>query len=134
MVRQPLPRGLKKAIERLESEPAHAWRLEELATAAGVAPRTLQKHFRRFLGSAPLAFLRKLRFDRARQQLLHASEQASVTEIATGCGFGHLGRFATEYCQRYGESPSATLQRSRRETMPSRTVLPVLASALDRPG
>jgi len=42
MVRQPLPRGLKKAIERLESEPARAWRLEDLATAAGVAPRTFR--------------------------------------------------------------------------------------------
>src|SRR6478736_5348482 len=62
MVRQPLPRGLRKAIERLESEPARAWRLDDLATAAGVAPRTLQKHFRRFVGRAPLAFLRELRW------------------------------------------------------------------------
>jgi AraC-like DNA-binding protein/tetratricopeptide (TPR) repeat protein len=133
MVRQPLPRGLKKAIEWLESEPTRAWRLEDLATAAGVAPRTLQKHFRRFIGRAPLAFLRELRFDRARHELLHASEQVSVTEIATDCGFGHLGRFATQYYRRYGESPSATLQRSRRVTMPSKAVSPVLASALDRP-
>jgi AraC-like DNA-binding protein len=133
MARQRLPRGLKKAIERLESEPARAWRLENLAAAAGVAPRTLQKHFRRFLGCAPLAFLRELRFERARQQLLHGSKQASVTEIATGSGFCHLGRFAIEYHRRYGESPSATLQRSQRAIMPSRAALPILASALDRP-
>jgi transcriptional regulator GlxA family with amidase domain len=90
MVHQPLPRGLKKAIERLESEPARAWRLENLAAAVGVAPRTLQKHFRRFLHCAPLAFLRELRFNRARQELLHGPRHASVTEIATACGFNHL--------------------------------------------
>jgi AraC-like DNA-binding protein/tetratricopeptide (TPR) repeat protein len=133
MVRPPLPRSLKKAIERLEGEPARAWRLEDLAIAACVAPRTLQKHFRRYVGRAPLAFLRELRFDRARHGLLHGSEQASVTKIATDSGFGHLGRFAVEYRRRYGESPSATLQRSQRVTMPSKAALPVLAAALERP-
>ena len=133
MVHQPLPIGLKKAIERLESEPARAWRLEHLAAAVGVAPRTLQKHFRCFLDCSPLGFLRELRFDRARQELLHGPRHASVTEIARACGFNHLGRFAIEYLRRYGESPSATLRRSQRATVSSRAKLPVLASALERP-
>jgi AraC-like DNA-binding protein/tetratricopeptide (TPR) repeat protein len=124
---------LRKALERLESEPARAWRLEELATAAGVAPRTLQKHFCRFVGRTPLAFLRELRWTRARQALLHEAGHANVTEIATFWGFGHLGRFAIEYRRRYGESPSATLRRSQRAATPSRAALPLLASALDRP-
>jgi AraC-like DNA-binding protein len=133
MIRQPLPRGLKKALERLESEPARAWRLEELAAAAGLAPRTLQKHFRRFLGSAPRAFLRELRLTRARQELLHGPSLTSVTEIATANGFAHLGRFAIDYQRRYGESPSATLRRSQRAAAPVRAPLPVLSAALDRP-
>jgi AraC-like DNA-binding protein len=124
---------LRKAIEHLEGEPARAWRLEDLSAAAGVAPRTLQKHFRHFLGRAPLAFLREIRFDRARQQLLHGPGHASVTEIATACGFNHLGRFAIEYQRRHGESPSATLRRSQRAPGISRVSLPVLASALERP-
>jgi transcriptional regulator GlxA family with amidase domain len=67
MARELLPRGLKKAIEWLEAEPARPWRVGELAAVCGVAPRTLQKHFRHFVGRAPLAFLRELRFDRAHQ-------------------------------------------------------------------
>ena len=118
MVREPLPRGLKKTIERLEAEPERAWRLTELAEMCGVAPRTLEKHFQRFLGRAPRAFLRELRFERVRRHLLSDCEQASVTEIATGCGFAHLGRFATEYHRRYGESPSTTLRRTRRGSTP----------------
>jgi AraC-like DNA-binding protein/TolB-like protein len=133
MVHKPLPRGLRKAVEWLEAEPVRPWRLRDLAAASGVAPRTLQKHFHRFLGRSPLTFLRALRFDRARQELLRACETASITEIAMRCGFGHLGRFATEYHRRYGESPSATLRRSRRAGTPSMVVVPVLASTLDRP-
>jgi AraC-like DNA-binding protein/TolB-like protein len=133
MVRKPLPRGLKKATEWLEAEPGRPWRLSELAAACGVAPRTLQKHFRRFLGRAPLAFLRELRFEWARQELLAGGEPRNITEIATRCGFGHLGRFAIEYRQRYGESPSATRRRSWRAGIHFRAALPILTSTLERP-
>ena len=133
MVREPLPRSLKKATERLEAEPGRSWRLAALAAACGVAPRTLQKHFRRFVGRAPLAYLRELRFERVRQELLSAAETATITEVATGCGFAHLGRFATDYQRRYGESPSATLRRSRRAHAPAPPSLPMLSSALARP-
>jgi len=133
MVREPLPRGLKKAIEWLEAEPARRWNLRDLAAASAVAPRTLQKHFHRFVGTSPLAFLRGLRFDRVRQNLLHPAEKDSVTEIATRCGFCHLGRFAIEYQQRYGESPSATLRRSQRVNARPTTSSPFLVSALERP-
>jgi AraC-like DNA-binding protein len=133
MVREPLPRELKKAIEWLEAEPARPWRLRELAAASGAAPRTLQKLFRRFLGCAPIAFVRKVRFDRVRQELLRGPQGTSITEIATRCGFAHLGRFATEYRRRYGESPSTTVQRSRRVSGSSSAAQPVLSSALERP-
>jgi AraC-like DNA-binding protein/tetratricopeptide (TPR) repeat protein len=133
MVREPLPRGLKKAIERLEAEPERPWRLCDLAAVCGVSARTLQKHFRRFLGSTPSRFLRELRFDRARQGLLGGCAETRVTEIATRCGFDHFGRFATEYGRRYGETPSTTLRRARRVCAPSMGPLPVFTSSLDRP-
>ena len=133
MVREPLPRGIRKAIERLEAELTRPWRLADLAAVCGVAPRTLQKHFRRFFGRPPLAFLRELRFEHARQELLRAPSAATVTAIATGCGFSHLGRFATEYHRRYGETPSATLRRSRRAATAPCMPLPILTSALERP-
>src|SRR5947207_4866435 len=133
MVREPLPRALKKAIEWLEAEPARPWRVAELAALCGIAPRTLQKHFRQFVGRAPLAFLHALRLDRARQELLRGSQHASITEIATRFGFAHLGRFAIQYRRRYGESPSATLRRSLRVSTASTAQLPLLAPRLERP-
>jgi transcriptional regulator GlxA family with amidase domain len=32
-----------------------------------------------------------------------------VTRVAMDCGFFHLGRFARDYRQAFGESPSVTL-------------------------
>lgn len=133
MVREPLPRSLKRAIEKLEAEPERPWRLGDLASACGVSPRTLQKHFHRFLRRPPRTFLRELRFERARRELLGGCEQTSITKIATHCGFAHLGRFATEYHRRYGETPSTTLRRARCASTPSAPSPLVLTSAIERP-
>jgi AraC-like DNA-binding protein/TolB-like protein len=133
MVYEPLPRSLKKAIERLEAELERPWRIDDLASASGISPRTLQKQFRRFLGRAPGTFLWELRFNRARQELLGRCDNASVTEIATRCGFAHLGRFATKYRKRYGERPSETLRRARRASKSHTAPLPVLTAGLERP-
>ena len=48
------------------------------------------------------------------RHLLHGradAETTSVTEVAMTCGLRHLGRFAAEYHDRYGETPSQTLHR-----------------------
>jgi methylphosphotriester-DNA--protein-cysteine methyltransferase len=79
MIRAPLPRGVRKAVACLEAEPTKGWRLVELARACGIEPRALRKQSRRFVGRAPLAFLRDLRFARIRQGLSRG-EAASVTD------------------------------------------------------
>src|SRR5438876_6187869 len=114
MAPQLVPGPLKRALDLLEADPARGWTVDEIASACGVGRRTLQRHFRRFIGRMPMEFLRDLRLGRARQELLRASGRASVTNIAARMGFNHLGRFATQYRARYGESPSATLSRNQR--------------------
>jgi AraC-like DNA-binding protein len=128
-----LPRALKKAINLLQEDPARPWTLDELAAACGTARRTLQTHFRRFLGQTPLEFLRLTRLGMARRQLLKADPQASVTQIAGKCGFTHLGRFAGWYGKQYGESPSKTLQRSQAVAAAAPSPLPLLSAGLERP-
>jgi AraC-like DNA-binding protein len=96
---------------RLEADLARTWTVREIAAACEVPPRTLQRQFRRFMGQMPMAFVRDLRLDRARIEMLRVCGDESVTEIAVRCGFTHLGRFAASYRARYGESPSATLHR-----------------------
>ena len=127
------PRGVKLAIHVMRRDPARAWTVDELAAACGLARRTMQTQFRRFLGAAPLEFLRLTRLAEARRRLMQAEPAATVTNIAAGCGFSHLGRFSGWYRERYGESPSATLDRSRlrRDVLP--ISLPGLLPRLERP-
>jgi AraC-like DNA-binding protein len=109
----PLPRDVKRAIEFLRAQLDRPWRVDELARLCGVPRRTLEKHFRRFVGCGPLRFLHAERLENARRQLLIARADTSVTRIAANCGFNHLGRFALAYRDRYGESPSDTLKWRR---------------------
>jgi AraC-like DNA-binding protein/tetratricopeptide (TPR) repeat protein len=131
-VAEVLPRAVKKVLALLEGDPARRRGLAELAAAAGVAPRTLQKHFRRFLDRTPQAVQHDLRLDRARQELLRGAPDAAVTDIALRCGFRHLGRFSVLYRGRYGESPSATL-RARRAVAARESSVAVVRIVGERP-
>lgn len=111
---EPLPHDVKKALELLRADPAPDGSIDKLAAECGVGRRTLEKHFRRFLGRGLVEVRRDLRLERARRDLLRAPPETAVTEIVLRCGFNHLGRFAALYKARYGESPSATLRRGGR--------------------
>lgn len=88
--------------------------VSELARAAGVTPRTLERAVHAVHATTPLEFLRALRLSEARQTLASGGSATTVTEVATRFGFHELGRFAGEYRDRFGESPSETLRRSAR--------------------
>src|SRR5689334_19331055 len=63
MAAQPVPRHLKKALERLEVDPARAWTVGGLAAECGVGHRTLQRQFRRFIGKTSMEYVHDLRLD-----------------------------------------------------------------------
>jgi TolB-like protein/AraC-like DNA-binding protein len=109
----PIPHDLKKAVEYIRAHVTSRISMAELVAHSGVPERTLRKHFRRFLAVSPLECWRRLRLAAARTSLLEGAKNASITEIAIRFGFGHFGRFAQHYRQRFGESPSATVRRSR---------------------
>lgn len=81
--------------------------LEDLARAAGVSARTLHFYCKRDHGIGPMEWLRNLRLDAAREQL-RQSRSRQITDVATSCGFGHLGRFSAYYRERFGELPRDT--------------------------
>ncbi len=70
----------------------------------------MQDAFQRTVQVTPLAYLRSVRLERVREELLGAAgDGATVSGIARRWGFAHLGRFAALYADRFGEAPSATL-------------------------
>ena len=110
---RPIPRDLKKAIDYIRNHLNGKMSFAELVAHCGVPERTLRKHFRTFIAAAPLKYWRQLRLAGVRACLLEGSGNASITEVAIRFGFSHFGRFAQDYRHHFGETPSATLQRTR---------------------
>ncbi len=108
-----LPRYVKVAVDYMQAYPEQPITIEILSAVSAVSGRTLFAGFEKFLGLSPMRYLRDIRLERVRQDLLVPGQPHSVTEIATRWGFFQLGRLAAEYRRRYSETPRETLVRSR---------------------
>jgi AraC-like DNA-binding protein len=107
------PHNVMRAIDFIEAHLDTAITLADITRAAGVPGRTLLQHFKDYRGVSPMRYLRDARFARAREALMRPENDESVTEIALAWGFSHLGRFAVDYRNRFGETPSQTYRRGR---------------------
>ena len=97
------------AMEYADEHAAEPITAPDLARAACVSMRALQVGFRDELGVSPGTYIRNVRLDRARQDLLARTEGVPISEIAHRWGFHHLGRFAEHYRRRFGCLPSDTI-------------------------
>ena len=99
--------------EVLADHPNRQLHLPELCALIGVSERTLRSCCAEFLGISPSRYVLLRRLQAVRIALRNADPAtASVAEIAGGCGFTELGRFAGAYQNAFGESPSTTLRRA----------------------
>lgn len=85
--------------------------MRDLCHATGVGVRTVQRCFKQRFGRSVTSYLKAARLDAARRDLIatHPSRD-SVTTIALRNGCSHLGRFSSEYRERFGQLPSETLR------------------------
>jgi AraC-like DNA-binding protein len=105
-------KAVREAIELLHARPEHPWSIGELAEQVHLSVSALQEGFARAIQLSPMRYLRKLRLDRVRTELLEANpSDTTVTEIAARWGFLHHGHFAAAYRAEFGESPTQTLRR-----------------------
>ena len=106
------PTTLRRAIAFIEARARDDIGLVDIAGAASVTPRAVQIAFRRHLDTTPMAYLRRVRLDRAQEQLLAAEpgQRATVTTVAARWGFASPSRFTAHYRAVYGELPSHTLR------------------------
>lgn len=105
---------LREAVDYLHEHAAEPVMIADVADAVGLSVRTVQEGFQRHLDTTPMEYLRDLRLDRVRRELLEQDPQSTaVSTVARRWGFAHLGRFAGGYSRRFGEYPKDTLRRSR---------------------
>ncbi|BBE74639.1 AraC family transcriptional regulator [Oharaeibacter diazotrophicus] len=109
----PAPAAVRRAEAFIAENAGRAISTADVAAAAGVCLRSLQDAFRRARGHTITEALQAARLERLRAGLLDPDGPALVADIAFAAGFGHLGRAAAAYRERFGESPSETLRRRR---------------------
>jgi AraC-like DNA-binding protein len=105
---------VRRAEDRFMAAAGARVSLADLCKAAGVGSTALYEAFERVCGESPLAYLRKRQLMRARLSLMRADRPyGAVKRAALDAGLTHLGRFALEYRELFGESPSTTLTSTR---------------------
>ncbi len=108
------PATLRRAVAFLEANPDLDLGVADVARECSVSIRAVQLAFRRHLGTTPMAYLRRVRLDRVRTELLAASPGSgvTVTGVAVRWGFARASRLSAQYRAEFGESPRDTLRRS----------------------
>lgn len=104
------PHLVRSAVAFIEEYAHTGLSLGDIAASVHVTPRALQHMFRRHLDCTPISYVRRVRLQRAHDELISANpDRASVATIAARWGFAHGGRFAAYYRERYGQDPHVTL-------------------------
>ncbi|EGY2172911.1 TPA: HTH-type transcriptional regulator EutR [Escherichia coli] len=110
--RRLLSRAREYVLENM-SEPVTVL---DLCNQLHVSRRTLQNAFHAILGIGPNAWLKRIRLNAVRRELISPwSQSMTVKDAAMQWGFWHLGQFATDYQQLFSEKPSLTLHQRMRE-------------------
>jgi AraC-like DNA-binding protein len=109
------PNTIHAARELIETEPMRISSVGQLAEAVHTSIRSLEEGFARHIGMPPMTYLRQVKLNRVRTDLLAATPgECTTANIAQRWGFTHYGRFASAYRALYNEGPAQTLRTSRR--------------------
>jgi AraC-like DNA-binding protein len=115
-VRVPCGRSIIARLEEFlalhHDEPIY---VAELCAATHATERMLRVACHEHLGMGAFRYLWLRRMHLAHRLFLWPARDATVTGIATRCGFWELGRFSVQYQALFGEAPSISLHRAARE-------------------
>jgi AraC-like DNA-binding protein len=105
------PHYIRQTEHFIQTHYGESISLEQLVEHANVSERTLLEGFKRYRDVSPMKLLKLTRLDYVHLALKEADPaNNNVTDLALACGFSQLGKFSTEYKERFGESPSDTLK------------------------
>ena len=100
---------LIRVIRQMEANLEEPLDRGQLASAAGLSTRQLERLFRKYLNRSPARYYVELRLNRARLLLLQTN--MSVIDVALACGFVSASHFSKCYRERFIKTPRAERQR-----------------------
>ena len=98
--------AIYRAFEAIEEGSEKGVSVREIAKASRISRRTLEYAFRDRYGISPKAFINSQRLVRVRRDLL--SKPGTIADSANRWGYWHMGQFARDYRNQFGELPSQT--------------------------
>jgi AraC-like DNA-binding protein len=112
---QPLfrARALERAVGLLASYDRMPENVETLSRVAGASWATLLRAFKDEFGVSPKRYMKIRRLTAVREALLERGDALRISDVANEWGFWHMGSFAADYREQFGELPSETRKRSR---------------------
>lgn len=113
----------RRAREFIEHHLAEGVSIAALCQHAGASRRSLESVFRSVIGLSPGGYIRVLQLNLIRRDLTaEAGDDVSIGVIAARHGIWHWSRFSSQYRLLFGELPSETRMRCRREVGADTTV------------
>ena len=84
--------------------------LDNLASIAGMNQRTFLRCFKKYMDCSPMRFIEQKRMDYAK--FLLSSENISIGEVATLCGYADFALFSRVFKKHFGYSPKQYQKRN----------------------
>ena len=78
---------------------------------SNMSVRSIYNAFSRAFSTTPKTYVKQVKLRKLREDLLRGRCR-NITEVALDYGFGHLGRFSSDYRKLFGELPSETVRLS----------------------
>jgi AraC family ethanolamine operon transcriptional activator len=101
------------AQEFMYSNLQHPLTLDDICQSIHSSRRTLTSGFQDIFSMGPMTFLKTLRLNGVRRELLAADPACqTVADVARSWGFWSLGHFSRDYAAMFNEYPSTTLNNS----------------------
>ena len=102
--------GVARAVDYLHSNLHRTVDAAELCRIAYLSMRSLQIGFSECFEMGPMAYSKRLRLTKAREELKHADPRyTSIADVSKHWGFECCNTFSRQYRQTFGELPSCTL-------------------------
>lgn len=86
--------------------------LHQVSRGTQIPERTIRRIIKNKFQITPKQYLNKLRLNDVRKGLLRERSNASIYQVASDYNFWHMGQFAKDYKNLFGELPSETLRKS----------------------
>lgn len=102
---------LANAVSYLEDHYLEPVSLEQIAARSGVSVRHLNRMFKAYYRTTPIAYMQSLRFERACMLLKYTDRP--ITQISHDCGFNDSNYFTRQFTRAYGMPPKAYRQRGQ---------------------